>query len=285
MASLIVSKQTLASIADPLYALAPAEFTAARNAAAREVKDSADHELARRVQELRKPSPTAWAVNLLARQRPGELEQLAELGQIMREAQEDLDRAQLTELTRQRRALVSALAREAAGLAAQARHNLTATVVEEVATTLQAALNDPAAAAAVRSGRLVRSLEATGIEPVDLADAVAAPEASMTSAPRAATERRAVRDLAAVRAAKEAQKKADDAELEVRGVERRISDVETRRGRLESRLAELEEQVSVLEDELRESDRDLRSLGRERDRAARRSADLRAEADKLRATE
>ncbi|MBX3098732.1 MAG: transposase [Salinibacterium sp.] len=282
MASLITPPQILATIADPLYALAPAEFTAARNAAAREVKDSADLELAARVQELKKPSPAAWAVNLLARQRAEQLEQLADLGATMREAQEDLDREQLAELTRQRRALVNALAREASALAKDARHNLTVTVIEEVAKTLQAALNDPAAAAAVRSGRLVRGLEATGIEPVDLTDAVAAPEASMVSAPRPAAERKAVRDLAAVRAAKEAEKRADEADLEVRGVERRISDVETRRGRLESRLAELEEQVGALEDELRESDRDLRSLGRERDRAARRSADLRAEADKLR---
>ncbi|CAN5307654.1 hypothetical protein BH09ACT5_BH09ACT5_00240 [soil metagenome] len=279
MASL--SKLTLASIADPLYALAPAEFTAARNLAAREVKDSADLELAARVRELRKPSPAAWAVNLLARQRADELEQLADLGATMREAQEELDREQLAELTRQRRALVNALARQASGLAAEAHHTLTATVVEEVAKTLHAALNDPAAAAAVRSGRLVRGLEATGIEPVDLTDAVAAPEASMVSAPRPAAERRAVRDLAAVRAAKEAEKRADEADLEVRGIERRVSDVETRRSRLEARLAELEEQVSALEDELRESDRDLRALGRERDRAARRADDLRSEAEKL----
>lgn len=276
-----LSTLTLATVADPLYALTPAEFTAARNAAAREVKDSADLELAARVQELKKPSPAAWAVNLLARQRADELEQLAELGETMREAQQELDREQLGELTRQRRALVNALAREAADLATEARHNLTATVVEEVAKTLQAALNDPSAAAAVRSGRLVRALEATGIEPVDLTDAVAAPEASMVSAPRPASERK-VRDLVAVRAAKDAEKKADEADLEVRGIERRVSDVETRRGRLESRLADLEEQVSAVEDELRESDRDLRSLGRERERALKRAADLRAEAEKLR---
>ncbi|MBN9240432.1 MAG: hypothetical protein BGO97_12020 [Micrococcales bacterium 70-64] len=276
-----LSTLTLATVADPLYALTPAEFTAARNAVAREVKDSADLELAARVQELKKPSPAAWAVNLLARQRADELEQLAELGETMREAQQELDREQLGELTRQRRALVNALAREAADLATEARHNLTATVVEEVAKTLQAALNDPAAAAAVRSGRLVRALEATGIEPVDLTDAVAAPEASMVSAPRPASERK-VRDLVAVRAAKDAEKKADEADLEVRGIERRVSDVETRRGRLESRLADLEEQVSAVEDELRESDRDLRSLGRERERALKRAADLRAEAEKLR---
>jgi len=277
-----VAKQTLASIADPLYALAPAEFTAARNLAAREVKDSADHELAARVKELRKPSPAAWAVNQLARHRAHDLEQLAELGATMREAQAELDRDQLAELVRQRRALVNALARQAAQLATDARHNLTPSVVEEVAQTLQAALNDPSAASAVRSGRLVRGLEGTGIEPVDLTDAVAAPEASMVSAHRATPAPRPVRDLAAARAAKEAEKRATDADAAVRGIERRIEQVESARSRLASRLSELEEQVRAVEDELAESDRDLRSLGRERDRAERSASDLHAEAGKLR---
>jgi hypothetical protein len=278
-----VAVLTLAEIADELYALAPAEFTAARNARAREVKDSRDLELAQRVVELRKPSPAAWAVNLLARERGAELTDLAELGVAMREAQQDLDRAQLAEFTRQRRALVSALAREAAALAAEARHNLTAAVVDDVAQTLQAALNDPSAAAAVRSGRLVRSLEASGVEPVDLSDAVAAPEASMVSAPRVEARRAPVRDLAAVRAAKDAERKADEADAAVRGLERRTEQVQQGRDRLESRLAELEQQVAAVEDELRDAERDLRALGRERERAERHADELRAEATRLRA--
>lgn len=274
---------TLAEIADELYALAPAEFTAARNARSRDIKDARDLELAQRVLELRKPSPAAWAVNLLARERGAELAQLAELGTAMRRAQQHLDRAQLAEFTRQRRALVHELAREAAALATEARHNLTAAVTEEVAQTLQAALNDEAAASAVRSGRLVRSLEASGVEPVDLGDAVAAPEASMMSAPRPEARRAPVRDLAAVRAAKEAEKKADEADAAVRALERRAEQLEQGRDRLESRLADLEQQVGAVEDELRDAERDLRSLGRERERAERRAADLRAEATRLRA--
>jgi hypothetical protein len=280
-----VAKPTLAQIADDLYGLTPAEFTAARNARSRDIKDTKDVELAKRVMELRKHSPAAWAVNLLARSRADELDQLAELGAAMRDAQEDLDRQQLAEFTRQRRALVNALAREAAGLATQARHNLTASVTEEVAQTLQAALNDPAAAAAVRSGRLVRPLEATGVEPVDLTDAVAAPEASMMSAPRPEARRAPVRDLAAVRAAKDAEKKADEADAAVKGLERSIEQAETGRTRLESRVAELEQQVAAVEDELRDADRDLRALARERDKAQRRAEDLRTEAEKLRAAQ
>jgi len=173
---------TLAEIADELYGLLPAEFTAARNVWVRALKDETDTELAERVSVLRKASPAAWGVNLLARHRSDELAQLADLGALMRQAQSDLDRDQLAELTSQRRRLVSALAREAAELAADAHHVLTSSALDEVAATLQAALGDPAAAAAVRSGRLVRPLVGDGVEPVDLDDAVAAPEASMVSA-------------------------------------------------------------------------------------------------------
>lgn len=274
---------TLASIADELYGLAPAEFTAARNAKVREVKDTADKELADRVRELRKPSPAAWGVNLLARHRAAELEQLAELGASMREAQAELDRAELAELTRQRRQVVGALAKHASALAKESHVNLTAATVEEVAQTLQAALGDPAAAAAVRSGRLVRPLESVGFGEVDLADAVAAPDASMVSAARPQARKAPVRDLAAVRAAKEAQKRADEAEAEVKRLDRRIEQVEDGRDRLESKLAELEQQVRDLEDEIRDADRDARALHRDRDRAQRIADDLRAEAERLRA--
>ena len=274
---------TLAEIADELYGLLPAEFTAARNVWVRALKDETDTELAERVNVLRKASPAAWGVNLLARHRSDELAQLADLGALMRQAQSDLDRDQLAELTSQRRRLVSALAREAAELAADAHHVLTNSALDEVAATLQAALGDPAAAAAVRSGRLVRPLVGDGVEPVDLDDAVAAPEASMVSAVPRAARRAPVRDLAVVRAAKEAEKRADAADTEVTGIDRRIESVESARTRLQSRLEQLEQQVTEVEDELRESDRDLRALGRDRDRAARRAEDLRAEALRLRA--
>ena len=276
-----VPKVTLESIADELYGLAPAEFTAARNAKVREVKDTGDKELAARVQELRKPSPAAWAVNLLARERADELEQLDDLGASMREAQEELDRAELADLTRQRRQVVAALAREAAALAKTARVNLTAAVVEEVQQTLQAALGDAAAAAAVRSGRLMRPLESVGFGEVDLEDAVAAPAASMVARAKPASKKAPVRDLAAVRAAKEAAKRADEAEAEVTRIDRRIKQVEDGRDRLETRLAELEEQVRELEDEIRDTDRDARALHRDRDKAERTAADLRAEAERL----
>jgi septal ring factor EnvC (AmiA/AmiB activator) len=272
---------TLTDIADELYGLLPAEFTAARNARGRELKDDTDTELAQRVMLLRKPSPAAWGVNLLARARSAELSQLDDLGQLMRQAQSELDRTQLIELTSKRRQVVAALAREAAALASERHYVLTSSSLDEIAATLQAALSDPAAAAAVRSGRLVRSLAGDGVELVDLDDAVAAPEASMLSARPKAARPAPVRDLAAVRAAKEAAKRADDAEAEVAAIERRIGSIESTKERLQTRVESLEQQLAEVEDEVRETDRDLRALARDRDRAAQRAADLRADADRL----
>ena len=87
----------------------------------------------------------------------------------------------------------------------------------------------------------------------------------MMSAPRPQAKTAPVRDLAAVRAAKEAEKRADEADAAVRGLER-----------------DLEQQVATVENELRDTGRDLRTLGRDRDKTERCAADLRAEAEKLR---
>ncbi|MRG61217.1 hypothetical protein GE115_15285 [Agromyces sp. CFH 90414] len=161
----------LARVADELYGLAPDEFTAARNARAKQLKPD-DRALAAKIGELRKPSAVAWVVNQLVRHRADELDDLLALGDELRAAQADLDAASLTQLARERRKLVGAMARQAGALADELGHPARGSTLDEVAETLQAALTDAAAAAAVRSGRLVRGLEAVGTE-VDLDGAVA----------------------------------------------------------------------------------------------------------------
>ena len=75
-----------------LYALPPDDFTSARNARAA----AADRSLAARVKTLRKPTAAAWAVDLLARD--GQLAEALELADALREAQDDLDGAELARL-------------------------------------------------------------------------------------------------------------------------------------------------------------------------------------------
>lgn len=178
----------LVDIADDLYGVAPGDFIAARTSRAAEV--AGDKQLVAHVKELRKPAPAAWVINLLVRERREDLDDLLDLGVELRAAQEALDRGEITRLAKERRARVTALAQAGAALAADAGHPVQPVVVTAVAATLDAGLADAGAADAIRSGRLLRALETIGFEPVDLAEAVAVPEAgSRAAAKRTVTER------------------------------------------------------------------------------------------------
>src|SRR2546429_1916113 len=164
----------LEQVADELYALAPAAFTAARDEQAGQARASGDADLAGAIRKLRRPTVSAWLVNLLAREDGGQVDDLLELGQSLREAQRALDGDRLRDLSTQRRRLVAALTQEAQRLAAQAGQAVSAQVEREVQDTLEAALADQGMADAVRSGRLTKALSYAGLgEGIGISDAVA----------------------------------------------------------------------------------------------------------------
>ncbi|MER5837332.1 hypothetical protein ABT116_42870 [Streptomyces sp. NPDC002130] len=148
------------SVADELYALRPEEFTAARASAMATARTAGDRELAERIRTLRKPSLAAWVSNLLVRSSPGEVEPLLRLGEGLRQAHQDLDGAQLRELSRRQHALVRALSLQARQLAKEAGHPIGESVQREVENTLHAVLADPEAARAWAGGRLAKPLSA-----------------------------------------------------------------------------------------------------------------------------
>lgn len=166
--------EPLADIADRLYAGDLDGFIAARAAAAKEAAGH-DKELAAAVRALAKPSVAAWAVNMLARQRPGVLADLAALGERMRAAQESLDAAALRALARERRTLLAAAVDTARTVTAEQGHPISGPMAADVEETLRALTADEGAAAAVASGRLLKVLTADGVNQVDLAGAVALP--------------------------------------------------------------------------------------------------------------
>ncbi|GAA0902800.1 hypothetical protein [Virgisporangium aurantiacum] len=154
---------TLDEVAAELYALPPEEFTAARGEAVAAARKSGDRELAGRIGGLRRPTVGAWLVNLLAHQRPDLVGELLALGEQMRSAQRNLRGDELRELSTQRRAMVSALARESRALAVAAGRGVRAVLpLGEVENTLTAALADPEVAEEVRLGRLVKPIEYAG---------------------------------------------------------------------------------------------------------------------------
>src|SRR5689334_16086142 len=104
----------LASVADELYSLPPAEFTARRGALAAQAKKDGDRALAGEITALRRPAVAAWLVNRLVRDRPELLAELAELGAQLRAAHRELAGDQLRELSARRQSLVRSVSQAAA---------------------------------------------------------------------------------------------------------------------------------------------------------------------------
>jgi len=154
----------LDEIVRELYVLPPADFVAARNELVRAARAAGSREIAERLQHLRRPTRSAWLVNVLARD-PAAMRRLATLGKELRDAQTGLDSTQLRTLSEQRRRLITDLLEQALAHATNAGLRLTATVLSEIEATLQAALVDLAGALTIRNGRLVRPLSHSGFGP------------------------------------------------------------------------------------------------------------------------
>jgi hypothetical protein len=168
---------TLAEIAGELYGLPPGDFTAARNARAKQVRSGGDKELAGQVQALRKPTVAAWAVNALVRHHPDDLTDLLALGGRLRDAQEARAGQELRDLNRRQHELMAVARGHAEALAAESGQSLTDAVTVQLEATLRAAMTDADAADAVRTGLLTTDLQSTGFGPVEVGDALAVPGA------------------------------------------------------------------------------------------------------------
>ena len=231
------------AVADELYALPREEFTAARDSRAKAARAAGDRDLATAIGTLRKPTSAAWLANLLAREHPGEVHDLTELGAALREAHATLDGATLQELSRQRHQVVHALVQRVRTLGCDAGNPVSEAVAREVEETLTAALSDPDAARALAAGRLATALSpSAGWFAGAGAGAGTAPRpvAALSSSMRTddGARQRVAQELAEVRAAareaadaqREAHRAVEDADQHVADAERRIRDLERRIG-------------------------------------------------------
>ena len=227
----------LIAAADELYALAPGDFTAARNARAQAARGE-DRALSESIRSLRKPTPAAWLVNQLVRHRADALREVLDLGDELRDAQERRDGPEFSRLTRTRRTAVAGLAREAAALAEELGATVGRPTLDEVEQTVTAGIADSAATDAVLSGRLLRALVTVGFDPVDLDGAVAGGPAPV------ALQMRPVEDIAVRREQKRREQAANEADKAAASARRALDDAEgidregraaPRRGRTRSR--------------------------------------------------
>ncbi|MET9000507.1 hypothetical protein [Amycolatopsis sp. NPDC004169] len=134
------------TVAGELYGGDLAEFVSARTKAVKAAKAAGDAELAKRIQQLRKPTTAAAIVNGLARDDSDQLSELAELGTELREAHTRLAGDDLRALTRRRGELVRRILHELP--------SMSDTVSREVEATLEAVAADPDTAALALAGRL-----------------------------------------------------------------------------------------------------------------------------------
>ncbi|TDK26688.1 hypothetical protein E2F48_05755 [Arthrobacter crusticola] len=277
----------LASAAAELYALPLDEFTRARDDRAKEAAAAGDKDLGGALRKLRKASTAAWLVNLLVDRQREEIEQVLALGESLREAQETTDRARLHALGQQRQRLLAGIARQSLNLAAGLGHPVGVSALPEVEGTLRAAMTDPGAAAAVLTGRLVRPLQVSGWEPVDLTGAVAGPfedlpgaggDARESGTPaddphRAARLARAREELSVAEAA--ARQAADEAG----SLQKRAHRIAVKREGLAASIEDLHERLEALQRELDGLDAEAAEAGRAKESAERNAEDARDEVE------
>jgi len=289
---------SLSQAAADLYALPPAEFTAARDDLAKQARSAGQRDEAALIKKLTRPTVSAWLVNQLVRAAPEPMARLFELGQALHAAQQELAGDKLRELSGQRRQLIAELMPEASRVAADAGVAASSGTLDEVRATLEAALADAGARDAVQTGQLTRALSYAGIGEVDLAAALAViPTAPVpaaqaggqrTAAPAASAARRPApasparggtggartgssRDGAAggaaarAAAAEQARRDLTDAEVEVAAAAQRLADAD----RQVTAVAEQRQFLNRRMEQLRDELADAEAEGRELAKAAR----------------
>ncbi|NYD52180.1 hypothetical protein BJY14_008163 [Actinomadura luteofluorescens] len=275
------------SAADELYGVPPADFVETRKRLVQEAKGAGDAALAKRIGALRRPTLSAWAVNLLARSAADELTGLLDVGEEMRAAWGS--GRGLGDLEQRRARLVGSLVRTAGELAADAGGALREQAVREVEDTLQAATVDAGVAEEVREGRLPQPRSHSGFVPAGFP---MAPEDRDERAKPEPREKPAKREPAGEK--RPSGKKAEPARSNVTRTSaaraRRAETLRKRAEEAEDKLAEREERADAAQREVQEASTKVGRLRHELERAiaerdaASRRAD-RAEQNRARAEE
>lgn len=276
-------------IAEELYQQPPAQFTAARDEHVRQLRAAGDKQTASAVAKLRRPTQAAWLVNLLWRDHRGAVEELLNLAEPLRSAQERRDGSALRELSGERRRLVNALTDLLEEVAEGVGIRVTADLTRAVGDTVDAALADPAVAEQVRTGRLAQptSYAGFGFAPADGETAPPAKPGPAKSTPATPTKKRAKR-AGKPTAAETADESADRAEAERRAAEQRVADAVTaldeanenlrtrddelrqateRREEIKERIDALRRELQDVKDELSAADKDVRQATRRQELA------------------
>ena len=273
---------------DKLYQLPPEEFTAARNALARDAGSDGGE-----IRRLPKPPLAAWAVNQLYWKDRDVYDTLVEAADALRSAHKAVLGGRKGDLR-----TASKMHDEALDRALKATLQLVQDAGQHASdATRQAILNTlRALPSSDPPGRLGRTLQPGGFEmlaglPVAAGKRAAArPAAAPAPAPRgregpSAREDRAAaaRRTAARQAVADATRAAREADTELRRQEFASARAAKEAANAGRRVEEAREALAAAERDLQEAERDAAAADKARDRASRAAADAQAEAEKARA--
>ena len=259
----------LDTAADELYAVSPDDFIERRQQLVAEARQEGNREIATQIGKLRRPTRSAWLINLLAREESDNINALFELGAALQQAQQRMAGDELRQLSAERRKTVDALARRAVELGRQQGYEAPEGASQEVGQTLQSALGDPEIADLVRAGHLTQAVTYGGFGPTDLASALGAslptkapsrPE-KQAEAPQPAPKRDAKQRREAEKAASEARELATEARQAAESAEEEAEAAT-------QRADDLADQVESLRTQLRQTEAAEREA-RDEARAAR----------------
>jgi hypothetical protein len=282
----------LDAVADELYSLPPQDFTGTRNERVKQARSSGDRDLATAIGALRRPSTSAWVVNLLVRERSDLVDQLLELAEALRAAQETLSGPELRALSTQRHRVIASIVGEARKLAVAHGGKVGDAGERELEATFDAALADPSAAEQVRAGRLHSALSYAGLGAAPTTSAPAPARVATASAPAPARPK-ADRDAEAERKRAEARRAAEqavrDAEADAERATTERDEVLAEHRRAESQRDEVQQRVADLTEQLEQAQSDavaaanaVREQQRKRSRADHRAHEAQRRLDRAR---
>ena len=219
------------------------EFTARRNALAKQLAEEGDRERADELKRLRKPRLPAWAVNQLARRVPDSVDRLLAAGDRVQgaESAEALRRA-----TQERHAVVQELVKRAEGILADGGQSTNAATLHEVSQTLYAATS------AEERDRLKRGVLTEPLEGAGFEQALGLPQRDVAAEERLEPRRkRASEELRrfqeefrqAQDEAKRLRGEAERARRAARVAEQELEAADVRVRRLEDRVAQAREKL------------------------------------------
>ncbi len=260
-------------------------FTAARNELAKQLRKLGQGEDADRVRALAKPTPSAWAVNVLFDRDREKMEELLAAGKRARAAQQQAVSGRGAEALREGlgavRRLIDELRRLGVGILAESGRAASRAIMERIGTDLQSLALSPAAAEEASRRWLDRDLDPPGFEVLAGLQLAGAPVVDIAARRAQREEKRAPAKRAPV--PKPEPRKAHpkgETERERKERERREAAERARQEREAERVRRLVEVAEAKLERARNEADTLRGVAEEAEKAAS-EARRRAEAAEL----